>query len=151
MNLRHAILILLALTVTLPAQRRRTIIRRSEAAVHRVRFEASAKPGEFFRAIHGLIPAGVKQLRGVVVHQHGCGEGSCESGQTGASALAGARQETRLRPAGLIRATAKGRLPNVVRSAQRLPGFQEALVELGNAELATVGSATAAADRPAAW
>jgi len=30
------------------------------------------------------IPAGVKKLRGVIVHQHGCGEGSCKSGLTGA-------------------------------------------------------------------
>ncbi|WP_419581330.1 hypothetical protein [Stieleria magnilauensis] len=30
------------------------------------------------------IPPGVKTLRGVVVHQHGCGEGSCKSGLTGA-------------------------------------------------------------------
>src|SRR5688572_22515196 len=30
------------------------------------------------------IPPGVKSLRGVVVHQHGCGEGSCKSGLTGA-------------------------------------------------------------------
>lgn len=29
------------------------------------------------------IPAEVKVLRGVVVHQHGCGEGSCNSGRTG--------------------------------------------------------------------
>ncbi len=30
------------------------------------------------------IPPGVKTLRGLIVHQHGCGEGSCKSGQTGA-------------------------------------------------------------------
>ncbi|MEM1442551.1 MAG: hypothetical protein AAGF67_09425, partial [Verrucomicrobiota bacterium] len=30
------------------------------------------------------IPEGVKTLRGIVVHQHGCGEGSCLSGLTGA-------------------------------------------------------------------
>jgi poly(3-hydroxybutyrate) depolymerase len=30
------------------------------------------------------LPPGVKTVRGVVVHQHGCGEGSCKSGQTGA-------------------------------------------------------------------
>lgn len=29
------------------------------------------------------IPAEVKILRGVVVHQHGCGDGSCNSGRTG--------------------------------------------------------------------
>ncbi len=30
------------------------------------------------------IPENVKLLRGVIVHQHGCGEGSCKSGLTGA-------------------------------------------------------------------
>ncbi len=30
------------------------------------------------------VPPGVPTLRGLIVHQHGCGEGSCKSGQTGA-------------------------------------------------------------------
>src|SRR5882672_2384254 len=30
------------------------------------------------------IPPGVKIVRGLIVHQHGCGEGSCKSGLTGA-------------------------------------------------------------------
>jgi len=30
------------------------------------------------------IPPTAKQIRGVIVHQHGCGEGSCKSGLTGA-------------------------------------------------------------------
>jgi hypothetical protein len=30
------------------------------------------------------VPPGAKTLRGVIVHQHGCGEGSCKSGFTGA-------------------------------------------------------------------
>lgn len=30
------------------------------------------------------VPPGVETLRGVIVHQHGCGEGSCKSGLTGA-------------------------------------------------------------------
>jgi pimeloyl-ACP methyl ester carboxylesterase len=53
---------------------------------HRVRYEASVKPGELIFPVQYTvwIPAGVKTLRGVVVHQHGCGEGSCKSGQTGA-------------------------------------------------------------------
>jgi pimeloyl-ACP methyl ester carboxylesterase len=33
------------------------------------------------------IPKNVKTLRGVIVHQHGCGEGSCKSGLTGAHDL----------------------------------------------------------------
>ena len=52
----------------------------------RVRYEASAEPGTLrFAVIHtAWIPPGVKTLRGVIVHQHGCGEGSCRSGLTGA-------------------------------------------------------------------
>jgi pimeloyl-ACP methyl ester carboxylesterase len=53
---------------------------------HRVRYEASTKPGDLIFPVQYTvwIPVGVKTLRGVIVHQHGCGEGSCKSGQTGA-------------------------------------------------------------------
>jgi hypothetical protein len=53
---------------------------------YRVRYEASAKLGELiFPVSYTLwVPDGVKTLRGVIVHQHGCGEGSCRSGLTGA-------------------------------------------------------------------
>lgn len=53
---------------------------------YRVRYEASTKPGELIFAVNYTIwiPENVKTLRGVVVHQHGCGEGSCKSGLTGA-------------------------------------------------------------------
>ncbi len=53
---------------------------------YRVRYEASDKQGELIFPVKYTvwIPEGVKQLRGVVVHQHGCGEGSCKSGLTGA-------------------------------------------------------------------
>lgn len=53
---------------------------------YRVRYEASDKPGELPYAVNYTvwIPPGVQTLRGVVVHQHGCGEGSCKSGLTGA-------------------------------------------------------------------
>jgi pimeloyl-ACP methyl ester carboxylesterase len=58
----------------------------AEPPYHRVRFEGSSKPGELPYAVNYTIwiPQGVKTLRGVVVHQHGCGEGSCKSGLTGA-------------------------------------------------------------------
>ena len=58
----------------------------AEPPYYRVRYEASTKPGELIFPVQYTvwIPAGVKTLRGVVVHQHGCGEGSCKSGQTGA-------------------------------------------------------------------
>ena len=56
-----------------------------EPPYHRVRYEASTKPGELIFPVQYTvwIPQGVKTLRGVIVHQHGCGEGSCKSGQTG--------------------------------------------------------------------
>jgi len=53
---------------------------------YRVRYDASNEPGELIFSVNysAWIPPGVKQLRGVIVHQHGCGEGSCKSGLTGA-------------------------------------------------------------------
>lgn len=56
-----------------------------EPPYYRVRYEASEKAGELiFPVKYSLwVPPGVKTLRGVIVHQHGCGEGSCKSGLTG--------------------------------------------------------------------
>ena len=53
---------------------------------YRVRYEASDQPGELSFPVNYTvwIPPGVKMLRGVIVHQHGCGEGSCKSGLSGA-------------------------------------------------------------------
>jgi hypothetical protein len=53
------------------------------APYYRVRYGASA---ELVYPVNYTIwiPPGVKSLRGVIVHQHGCGEGSCTSGLTGA-------------------------------------------------------------------
>ena len=58
----------------------------AEPPYYRVRYEASTKPGELIYPVNYTIwvPSGVKELRGVIVHQHGCGEGSCKSGLTGA-------------------------------------------------------------------
>jgi pimeloyl-ACP methyl ester carboxylesterase len=58
----------------------------AEPPYFRVRYEASTKPGELIYPVNYTIwiPPGVKTVRGVVVHQHGCGEGSCKSGLTGA-------------------------------------------------------------------
>jgi len=57
-----------------------------EPPVYRVRYEAATEPGGliFPATFTAWIPPGVKTLRGVIVHQHGCGEGSCTSGLTGA-------------------------------------------------------------------
>ncbi len=53
---------------------------------YRVRYEASTEPGGLIFPVNYTIwiPPGIKELRGVIVHQHGCGEGSCKSGLTGA-------------------------------------------------------------------
>ena len=53
---------------------------------YRVRYEGSTQAGElvFPSSYTVWIPPEVKTLRGVIVHQHGCGEGSCKSGLTGA-------------------------------------------------------------------
>ncbi|NNJ24939.1 hypothetical protein [Alienimonas chondri] len=57
-----------------------------EPPIYRVRYEASSEPGGLaFPVRYTLwVPSGVETLRGVVVHQHGCGTGSCKSGLTGA-------------------------------------------------------------------
>lgn len=53
---------------------------------YRVRHEAADAPhGLAYAANFTLwVPPEVRSLRGVIVHQHGCGEGSCKSGLTGA-------------------------------------------------------------------
>ncbi len=58
----------------------------ADAPYYRVRYEASIQPGELIYPVNYTVwvPPGVKTLRGVIVHQHGCGEGSCKSGLTGA-------------------------------------------------------------------
>jgi pimeloyl-ACP methyl ester carboxylesterase len=58
----------------------------AEPPYYRVRYEASTTKGELVYPVNYTIwiPKGVKSLRGVIVHQHGCGEGSCKSGLTGA-------------------------------------------------------------------
>ena len=53
---------------------------------YRVRYEPSTQPGELVFGVSYTvwIPAGVTTLRGVIVHQHGCGEGACKAGRTAA-------------------------------------------------------------------
>lgn len=53
---------------------------------YRVRYEASSVPGELSFGVNYTmwVPPGQQTIRGVIVHQHGCGEGSCRSGLTGA-------------------------------------------------------------------
>ena len=84
----HFIAVLfLALTASLSAQQAPyDVFPPANPPYYRVRCEASTNPGELvFPANFTVwIPSGVKSLRGVIVHQHGCGEGSCKSGLTGA-------------------------------------------------------------------
>src|SRR5947208_2580445 len=51
-----------------------------------IRYEASDKPGELAMPVTYTIwiPEDVKTLRGVIVHQHGCGKGAGIVGQTAA-------------------------------------------------------------------
>lgn len=58
----------------------------AEPPYYRVRFEASTEQGELIFPVNYTvwIPNNVSELRGIVVHQHGCGAGSCQSGLTGA-------------------------------------------------------------------
>jgi hypothetical protein len=62
------------------------VVPAAEPPYYRVRYEASMKPGELPYPVNYTIwiPRSAKRLRGVIVHQHGCGEGSCKSGLTGA-------------------------------------------------------------------
>jgi len=85
--MRSPALLLLALTISLHAQQPPyDVFPPADAPYHRVRYEASTKPGELIFPVNYTIwiPPGLKTLRGVIVHQHGCGEGSCKSGLTGA-------------------------------------------------------------------
>ncbi len=51
-----------------------------------VEYPPSTQPGELVYGVTytAWIPDGVKTIRGVIVHQHGCGKGACEGGATAA-------------------------------------------------------------------
>ncbi len=57
--------------------------------VHQIHYASVAQPGELRLMVdyYLWIPDDVKQLRGIIVHQHGCGEGACRGGQTAADDL----------------------------------------------------------------
>ena len=83
----HAIAILLiSISAAMAQQPPYDVFPRADPPYHRVRYEASKAPGELIFPVNYTvwIPPGVTQLRGLIVHQHGCGEGSCKSGLTGA-------------------------------------------------------------------
>lgn len=58
-------------------------------AIVEVSYPPSEAPGELIYGVtfRAWIPDGVKQLRGVIVHQHGCGKGACQGGETAADDL----------------------------------------------------------------
>ncbi|WP_395736011.1 hypothetical protein [Prosthecobacter sp.] len=85
--MRSLALCLLALATSLSAQQPPyDVFPAADPPYYRVRYEASTTPGELIFPVNYTVwvPPGVKSLRGVIVHQHGCGEGSCKSGFTGA-------------------------------------------------------------------
>ena len=51
-----------------------------------VKYPASELPGELqMGVIYTLwLPDNVKTIRGIIVHQHGCGTGACKGGETAA-------------------------------------------------------------------
>lgn len=86
-RMRYPILILCSLIAALAAEQSPyEVFPPAEPPYHRIRYAASTTPGELIFAVNftAWIPPGVASVRGVIVHQHGCGEGSCKSGLTGA-------------------------------------------------------------------
>jgi pimeloyl-ACP methyl ester carboxylesterase len=88
MNLRMMVVLGLALIAGSAAgqQAPYDVFPKAEPPYYRVRYEGSAEAGVLRFPVNYTvwIPPGVKDLRGAIVHQHGCGEGSCKSGLTGA-------------------------------------------------------------------
>ena len=84
--LRIAMLLTLLPAITSAQQRPYDVFPATSAPYYRVRYEASTEAGELVYPVSYTvwIPENVQTLRGVIVHQHGCGEGSCKSGLTGA-------------------------------------------------------------------
>jgi len=81
------VLILMTLTLSISAQKPPyDVYPYIEPPYYRVRYDASSEPGELVFPVSYTIwiPEDVSTLMGVFVHQHGCGQGSCSTGLTGA-------------------------------------------------------------------
>lgn len=80
------ILTLVMLALSSSSAISQTPLPKAEPPYYRVRYEPSKQPRELVFGVSYTvwIPPGVKTLRGVVVHQHGCGEGACRAGRTAA-------------------------------------------------------------------
>ena len=83
--MRHFALFLILAAPLLAQNKPYDVFPPADPPYYRVRYEAKAA-GELIFPVNYTIwlPPGVKEVRGVIVHQHGCGEGSCKSGLTGA-------------------------------------------------------------------
>jgi poly(3-hydroxybutyrate) depolymerase len=59
---------------------------RADGRYVQVDYPASDKPGELQLGVNYTLwlPEGVKTIRGIIVHQHGCGSGACKGGATAA-------------------------------------------------------------------
>ncbi len=62
------------------------VVTNAAGTYHEVTYPPSEKPGELALGVEYTIwiPDGVKTVRGVIVHQHGCGSGACKGGATAA-------------------------------------------------------------------
>ncbi len=144
-----AVLLLFALPMDLFAQQPPyDVFPDAQPPYYRVRYEASNEPDELSFAVNYTvwIPENAKTLRGVIVHQHGCGEGSCKSGLTGAfdlhwQALARKHDCALLAPAYEQPQTADCQMWCDPRNGSAAT-FQQSLIDLGkqsgHPELATV-------------
>jgi pimeloyl-ACP methyl ester carboxylesterase len=77
--MKHLLLPLLAISVLAMADE-------AKPPCYVLQYEASGKPSELAMAVTYTlwVPPGVKNLRGVIVHQHGCGISSAKTGLTAA-------------------------------------------------------------------
>lgn len=71
------------------AIRLRPLLDRSQGGLRHLHYPASKLPGELTLAAdyYLWLPPGVERLRGVIVHQHGCGDGASKGGATSANDL----------------------------------------------------------------
>jgi hypothetical protein len=83
--MRRRLLTILAVTLTLVVGDKATAAGR----YLEVTYPPSTQPGELQLGVTYTlwIPDGVAKLRGVIVHQHGCGSGACKGGETAAHDL----------------------------------------------------------------
>jgi pimeloyl-ACP methyl ester carboxylesterase len=86
LTMRTIVFSLLAFATSLSAQNAPyDVFPAADPPYYRVRYEAKQAGALIFPVNYTIwMPPGVTSVRGVIVHQHGCGEGSCKSGLTGA-------------------------------------------------------------------